>query len=212
MQATKRATCQWTTPVTCWKTLWTILETRARENTCPARRCNDRKHWTWQSELFHTSPLQAEWQQYNFYIQHNRYEFTLNFAVGASYSLLWMRRWRWREKGVRNSALHSSHWKGLSSECVCRESRAGSPCLYWRWDLLPQCGHSKGIINRSRIKLWSQLGMLTWRQAAWGDLSSKCFCFPDLEYPYSPIYLNDTSIPKVNIGKLGGGFERGPHR
>lgn len=33
--------------------------------------------------------------------------------------LLWVSRCRCREKGVRNSARHASHWNGRSSECVC---------------------------------------------------------------------------------------------
>lgn len=33
--------------------------------------------------------------------------------------LLWIKRCLCREKGVRNKALHSSHWNGLSSEWVC---------------------------------------------------------------------------------------------
>lgn len=41
----------------------------------------------------------------------------------SAHLLLWMSRWRCREKGVRNRALHSSHWNGLSSEWVCRKER-----------------------------------------------------------------------------------------
>lgn len=41
--------------------------------------------------------------------------------------LLWMSRCLCKENGVRNRALHSSHWNGLSSECVCRrETRVRS--------------------------------------------------------------------------------------
>lgn len=50
---------------------------------------------------------------------------TSTHRVGT-HLLLWISRWRCKEKGVRNRALHSSHWKGLSSEWVCGKNR---PCV-----------------------------------------------------------------------------------
>lgn len=51
--------------------------------------------------------------------------------------LLCISRCLCKENGVRNKALHSSHWKGLSSEWVCKSSiKSGGSKISWALQLL----------------------------------------------------------------------------
>ncbi len=55
--------------------------------------------------------------------------FTHEYMHKYRHLLVWMRRWRCKENGVRKRALHSSHWKGLSSEWVCRQKTGQRPFI-----------------------------------------------------------------------------------
>lgn len=117
----------------------------------------------------------------------------------SAHLLLWMSRWRWREKGVRNRALHSSHWKGLSSEWVCRKSRACLSCV----SRAASPGTAMTTTGGDRA---SSVGWLAVGKPAQRGLKFKVLLFFFCPPPHArPVRLSDTSIPRVNTGDLRGG-------
>lgn len=75
----------------------------------------------------------------------------IQFALNCLYCdlLLCMSRCLCKENGVRNKALHSSHWNGLSSECVCRWKKLSQEGLESsshdnNWNLYSWCGRGRG--------------------------------------------------------------------